>query len=131
MMQAEEQVLKELGDYNLHHNVFNTSALTAEVAKKYGIKRSKKQGMIIVSALKKELGFNPVEIVLAGSATNFNQQLRSLSFREIKEGKAIYYIAVFPIENNETLRFDLEVLISDEEKNTKHNVTFQHAFYTE
>jgi len=44
-----------------------------------------------------------------GHATNLIGQLKKLAFKEVKEDNAIYYLATFPINNAETLKFDLQI----------------------
>ena len=44
------------GGFTIHHNAFTTSTLTPEVAKAYGIQRSKFRGMLNVSVIKEKEG---------------------------------------------------------------------------
>ena len=49
--------------------------------------------------------------------------------REIREGEAIYYVAELPVANTETLMFDVEVTLENEEKPLQ--VRFQRRFSTD
>ena len=71
----------------------------------------------------------PSSAIIKGTATNLSQQLRELNPREISEKGAIYYIAETPVDNAETLKYDLE--ITPEGENTTYTLSFQEQFYTE
>ncbi|HSG64699.1 MAG TPA: DUF4426 domain-containing protein, partial [Gammaproteobacteria bacterium] len=104
------------GDYVVHFNAIKTSQLVPEVAREYGIVRSDSRAMLNVSILKKESGSTgrPVSGDIRASAVNLTGQLRELALREIREEAAIYYIAEFPVVNEETLTFSIEVIPSNE-----------------
>ena len=42
----------EVNGYTIHHNAFTTDTLNPEVAKTYGLQRSKYRGMLVVTVLK-------------------------------------------------------------------------------
>jgi len=102
---------KDFGQYVVHYNALATDMLPAEVARKYAIRRSQNSGMINVTVLKKVLGSpgQPVHALAEVSAQNLAGQSRSIEMREIREGNAIYYIGVFRVAHEETLKFDLKV----------------------
>ncbi|EVU14273.1 hypothetical protein D046_5262 [Vibrio parahaemolyticus V-223/04] len=55
------------------------------------------------------LGKPAVEAKVGGHAKNLIGQTQKLTFREIKEGEAIYYLAELPITHEETFTFDIDV----------------------
>lgn len=128
-MQAEQ--VKDFDQYSIHYSAFTTDNLVPEVAKKYGIKRSKKRALLNVSVLKKmdDGPSKPSTALLKVTATNLSQQLRQLEPREIADGGAIYYIAETPVDNAETLKYVIEVTPSGEE--TTYTFDFKSQFFTE
>jgi hypothetical protein len=99
------------GGFTIHHNAFTTSTLTPEVAKAYGIQRSKFRGMLNVSVIKEKEGTTGTSVparvdvntlVLTGQSTR-------LPMREIKEQEAVYYVGEFPVQNEEKVNFVIEV----------------------
>lgn len=97
--------------YTIHHNALTTDSLAPQVAKVYGIQRSKNRGMLNVSVLKDEKGTIgvPVKAKVQAMATNLNGQSREIDMREVMDGDAIYYIGDFRVSNQETLNFSLTV----------------------
>lgn len=100
-----------VGDYTIHYSLMNSSFIQPETAKLYNLKRSKNIALLNISVMKKSNNEmdDPVIANLFGHATNLVGQLKKLAFKEIKEDKAIYYIASFPITNGENLKFELQV----------------------
>lgn len=97
--------------FTIHHNAFPTSTLTPEVAKAYGIQRSKFRGMLNVSVIKEKEGTTGTSVparvdvntrVLTGQSTR-------LPMREIKEQDAVYYVGEFPVQNEEKVNFVIAV----------------------
>lgn len=121
---------KDFGEYVVHYNALGTDFLSPDVAKHYGVTRSKNRGMLNVTVLKKSMGLagQPVKASVSARATNLNGQTKSLQIREIDEQSAIYYIAEFPVVNQETLDFTVEVTPAGD---TPKVVTFRQQFFTE
>lgn len=125
---------RDFGDYRIHFNALNTDSLAPQVAKAYGIVRSKNRGMLNVSLMRKaEQGSGrPVKGKVAVNAANLTGQLKVVNLREITEGEgdyvAIYYIGEFPVADGETLIFDLAVTPAGEKVSYK--IRFQKQFFT-
>jgi len=98
-------------NYSVHYSLINSSFIHPEIATQYGIKRSKNLALLNISVLKKEATDKNIPVIsnIFGHGKNLIGQLKELSFKEIKEVDAIYYIATFPISNGERLSFDLKV----------------------
>ena len=128
---AQAEQSKDFGIYTIHYVAFTTDNLTPSVAKQYNIPRSKKRALLNISVLKKTAdgSSKPSSAIIKGTATNLSQQLRKLDPREISEKGAIYYIAETPVDNAETLKYNLEV--TPEGENTTYTLSFQEQFYTE
>ncbi len=128
IVHAEKSV--DIGNYVVHYNAFRADSLPADVARNYGIPRSRNRAMINISVVRKDGGIGtPVESLIRGSATNLNNQLTILVPREIKEPGAVYYIDHFRVHNGETLRFSLEV--TPEHTGNSHAVQFEQRFFTD
>ncbi|MEN8214012.1 MAG: DUF4426 domain-containing protein [Pseudomonadota bacterium] len=97
--------------YTVHHNIITTDFLSEDVARSYGIIRSKNRAMLNVSVIKEKEGTTgtPVTADVKASSTNIYGQQRGLNLREIHEADAIYYIGTFLVRNRETLNFHLDV----------------------
>lgn len=100
-----------VGAFTVHYNAFTTSILTPEVARAYGIQRSKYRGMLNVSVIKEKAGTTgtPVPGRVQVKTLTLTGQSTPLSMREIKEQGAVYYIGEFPIRNQEKVNFAIEV----------------------
>jgi len=127
--QAEQK--ERFGDYEVHYSAFTSTFLTPEIAKQYGIVRSKAIGVINISVLKKaENGlFEPVPAQLEGMRTNDIQQQQFLAFRRIKEGKAIYYLAEVQFMEGEVLVFNISATPEGQSQPLK--LRFSQTFYNE
>lgn len=96
-----------VGEYDVHYSAFNSGFLQPDIAAAAGLTRSKTQGVVNVSVIKNG---KPVAAQVSGVVKNLLGQDRPLGFKQLKEGdEAIYYLAQFPFDSQETLRFALTV----------------------
>lgn len=117
---------KTLGDWDVHYIVINTSFLTPEVAKNYGLQRSKYQGLVNISVLDSNTQ-KAQNVDVSGSAVNLIGTKKPLSFKMVEEGDAIYYLAVLPFRHQEKYRFDIDIRHGDKTETLR----FNHEFYSE
>ncbi|CAG0942474.1 hypothetical protein GPROT2_01739 [Gammaproteobacteria bacterium] len=103
---------KDFGDYVVHFSALSTDQLTPEVARTYGITRSRNRALLNVSVLKKAEGTlgKPVTARVTALVANDTGQVKDSTVREIREGEAVYYIADYAVSNGETLVFNVEVV---------------------
>ena len=122
---------KRFGDYEVHYSAFASTFLTPDIAKQYGLVRSKAIGVINISVLKKsDKGFfEPVPAQLEGIRTNDIQQQQFLAFRRVKEGKAIYYLAEVQFMEGEVLVFNISATPEGQPQPLK--LRFSQTFYNE
>ena len=125
---------RDFGDYRIHFNALSTDQLAPDVAKAYGIVRSKNRAMLNVSVIRRAsegLG-TPVRGKVSVTAANLTGQLKSMKLREISEGageqSGIYYIGEVPVADGETLIFDISV--TPEGERSSYQVRFQKQFFT-
>lgn len=127
---AQAENSKDVGDYTIHYNAFNSDILSPQIARQYHIQRSKNRGILNVTVLKKVMGTSsqPVSARVRTTATNLTGQLKMLPMRQIRERNAIYYIAQFRVADEETLNFRIEVQPLGQPQS--YVVEFQNKFYT-
>ena len=122
---------KNFGDYVIHFNAISTDQLEPDVARAYGIARSKSRAMLNISMLKPAQ--DSIAPSVAGtvnvSAANLTGQIKNLTLRKIQEGDAIYYIGDVAVANGETLIFDIDATPVDETKSF--SVRFSRQFFTD
>lgn len=118
---------EDIGDHVVHFSAQSTDHLPPEVARAYGIVRSKNRAMLTVSVLKKGTT-NSVPAKVAVRTVNLAGQLKNVTMREIHEQDAIYYIGETGIANRETLIFTID--ITPEGASEPSEVRFTREFYT-
>ncbi len=107
---ASAAQFKQLKQVEVHYSAFNSSFLTPNIARSYQLKRNGYSSILNISVLDtSEPGKPATTAKLSGQAKNLLGQTRQLTFRQVKEGDAIYYLSEFPITNEETLSFDIDV----------------------
>lgn len=120
--------MKKMDNINVHYIAIGSTFLTPEIAKAYGIERSRYKGLINISVLDNTQKGNPAKkVFINGKARNDVGQIKSLDFTEVVEGDAVYYLAQVNYANEETIYFDIN--ISD--KGKQHNLTFSQKFYVD
>lgn len=97
-----------LGDWDVHYIVFGTPFLTPEVAKSYGIVRSKFNALVNISVLDSETQ-KAQTVAMSGTARNLLGTSKPLSFKKVVDGNAIYYLAILPFRDQETYRFSVDI----------------------
>jgi len=125
---AAAENMKKMGNMNIHYIALGATFFTPEVARAYGIERSKYNGLVNISVLDNTKDGTPAKVVtITGTARNLLGQKKELNFKEVKEGDAIYYLAQVSYRNDETISFDL--MVSDGKES--HNLKFKQKFYVD
>jgi hypothetical protein len=109
--QISAESFKVSGEYEMHYNALRTDQLTADIARAYGIERSKNKVLLNISVLHKPAGSNtttPADASIEVLARNLNGQLRDIQLRRIAESAATYYIGEVSFSGNETLVFEIK-----------------------
>jgi hypothetical protein len=128
MTSVSAENMKKLGSMNVHYMAIGSTFFTPEIAKIYGIKRSRYNGLINISVLDNTKKGSPAKTVsLTGQAKNNLGQFKDLAFKEVKEGNAIYYLAQVKYNNEETIHFD--IMINDGKE--KQQLKFSQKFYVD
>ena len=121
-----EQMVK-LGDWNVHYIAFGSTFVTPEIAKAYGITRSKYKGIINISVLNRNKGNTAEKVNIRGKAKNLLGNTVELKFKEIVEDKSVYYIAQIDYSNAETFRFEIDIY----QGNAAQSFKFTQDFYAD
>jgi hypothetical protein len=120
--------MKKMDGLNIHYIALGSAFLTPEIAKAYGIERSRYKGLVNISVLDNTQAGNPSKAVfINGKARNDVGQIKSLEFTEVKEGDAVYYLAQVSYTNEETIYFDINIT----DKGKQHNLKFSQKFYVD
>ncbi len=107
---AEVKRKQSFDTLDVHYNIFNSTFLEPDTARAVGLKRSKNQAVINISMVKDGKGQKGS---VTGGYKNLLGQSTTLTFKEIDEGNAVYYLSQFPITSQELLRFELQVTDSE------------------
>lgn len=129
--QAEQKQV--FGRYEVHYIAINSTEITTEVAKQYQLTRSRQLALLNISVL--EAGSNdqdlptPVNATLNGRMENLIGQRQTLSFQRVQEGQAVYYLAQFEFDDEDTYRFIIDVKPETGERS--YTVKFSQKLYRE
>jgi hypothetical protein len=128
---AATETHKDFGDYVLYFNALNTDQLSPEIAREYGIVRSKSRALLNVS-IHRKLANGQTEAVrgaVSASAINLNGQLKTMTLREVPEDTAIYYIGELGITDGEVLIYTIDATPSNDP--SRFTVRFKKQFFVE
>lgn len=128
LVQAQEASMQQVGDYQVHYSIFNTSFLAPEIAENYGIVRSGARALMNIAVLKKQPDGSMKNVRVDISGTRFDLIRRDpLKFQEVQEQHAIYYLSDFPIEHRTMIYYTLQIL--PENSNRSFEVQFRKMLY--
>lgn len=122
---AAEQ-MKSLGNWDVHYIAFTSTFLTPDIARAYGISRSRYNGVVNISILDHKTQAAQA-LAVTGEATNLLGVSKKLEFKEIREQQAIYYLAVIPFREGEQYRLKVNL----QQGNRTETLKFQHKFMVE
>ncbi|MFT6268612.1 MAG: hypothetical protein ACJAVV_001427 [Alphaproteobacteria bacterium] len=124
--QASAEIKKDLGDWEVHYIALTTTFLTPKIARANDIVRSSKNALVNISVLNKRTK-EAQDVNISGTARNLLGTSKTLNFRQVKEGKAIYYLASVPFSDKEVLRFDIDI----NQGRSNQNLKFQQTMYVD
>ncbi len=124
---ARAQQSERFGPYELHYSVVNTTFLEPRVAAAYGITRGEKRAILNLAVREHtDAGTESRNLQLKGRTWDLIQN-QDLTFQEVREGPAIYYIAEFSFINEEWRFF--EVHFRPEGAEQTYTFKFKHQLY--
>ncbi len=117
---------KTFGDFEIHYIGLNSTNLSPDVARQYGIKRSANMGYVSLSVLNKNSG-KGLDANVSGDMINMLGQYKSLQFKRVQEGAAIYFLTTFDFDEEEVYKFDIKV--NTHKPSKKLTLKFKQRFY--
>jgi hypothetical protein len=117
---------KQLGPWDVHYIAMPSTLIDPAIAQSYQLERSKFQGLVNISVLK-TTDQTAQQVKISGVAKNLLGQQKDLVFREVVEGKAIYYLAQLPYRNEERVTFTLQI----QQGQLNQQLQFHHTFYVD
>ncbi|MBS9405208.1 DUF4426 domain-containing protein [Halomonas sp. TRM85114] len=124
------QQFEQIGDYQIHYSAVNTSFLPRDVTEEHGIQRSPAMALLNVSVLEVQDDGStpPVTASVQGTVGPLGEAGGStLEFRSLRIGDTPSQVAVFRIQDDEPMRFDLRVRYDRNAPPTE--VSFIQRFY--
>ena len=127
---ASAEQAERFGPYVAHYNTFNTTLLTPEVARAYGITRSGNLALLNIAVLRSQQSAmdEAVTARIQVNASNLVGQKKSVEMKEIRDQGAIYYIGTFRISNEERITFNVSIQPEDSTQRP-HGFRFSQIFY--
>jgi hypothetical protein len=119
------------GDYTIHYIAVNSTFLQPEIAAQYDIVRGPRSAFLNIAVIREDgTGTGtPVTAVVSGHKRNMLQQQADITFSEVREGAAVYYIGQFDISDGEILRFEIDV--QPEGQGPTHTLDWRAQLYTQ
>lgn len=110
---AHAEQMKRFGDVEVHYNAMSTDELIPEVARKYGVQRSRNRGLATISVLQRDAqGANkPIKAKVDARIKMLTGQAVDVDLREVADGQAVYYLGDFRVAPPVTLRFEIDVRV--------------------
>lgn len=126
---ADSPNAQHFEQYSVYYTIFNSTFLLEDVAKNYGLKRSKYESILNIAVVPSGKSFGGLPAQLSGSVTNLMQQQKSLDFKKIDEGDTVYFLAPLRINGEEVVHFDISV--TPENTDTALQVIFTKKLYSD
>lgn len=119
------------GPYRVHYNAFKSEFLSPEVAKAYGLERSRYQAVVNITVQRAagENRFDAMRAKVSGTSTNPYGQQHTLELKEVKEGEAIYYLAELGVRDGDTI--DFAISITPEGSDKPISINFRQQFFVD
>ncbi len=129
---AKAEQFEAFGPYTAHYNTFNTTLLTAEVARAYEITRSGNLALINIAVLRtQDEGMDePMHADVNVDAANLAGQRKNIEMVEVEDRGAIYYIGTFRIRDEERINFNVSIQPADDPRRV-HRFSFNQMFYVD
>jgi hypothetical protein len=128
---AQTDVQQRFGDYNAHYSVFNSSFIDPDIAATYDITRGGNIALVNIAVTRVNAGGESLGLpgLINGRVQNLLGQSRDLEFKEIREGQATYYLASFPISNEDPQHFFIN--LRPEGASSTFELKFTRTLYTD
>lgn len=111
-----QEAITRIGDVTIRANVMRTANLNEAVARGYGIERSDKTLMLLVSVRQGPDGQDiALPATVQASVANLHGQRRDIAMRELRTGEEpgqalVDYVGTVDVSPPDTLSFDLKIV---------------------
>ncbi len=123
---ASAEQKQVLGPWDVHYIAMPSTLIEPQIAAQYQISRSIQNGLINISVLASN-DQQAQQVRISGQAKNLLGQIKELNFQEVREGKAIYYLAQLQFRGEEKVSFSIEI----SQGTVQQQLKFDHTFYQE
>ena len=107
--QAEQSAA--FGDVVVRYSAISTDQLSAESARRYGIERGPRNGLVNI-AVERKASDGTGEMIaagVAGTVADLAGHRRAIRFRETRDEGGVDYLGEFPLDDSGTYVFTIEV----------------------
>jgi hypothetical protein len=105
---ASSQYRQEFGNVVAHYSAIPTERLLPDMAKHYGIARSRDRGLVNL-ALERAGTTDSVRAAVSGTATALRGEKNAIRFREIVEEGTVSYLGEFALSAPDTYTFTIAI----------------------
>lgn len=105
---SSAEQLQQLGNWDVHYMLMPTTMLDATIASQYQLARSKNYQLLNISVLDHQ-SQQPQAVEISGEAVNLAGQQQTLTFREINEQNARYYITGVEARSEQKMRITIKI----------------------
>lgn len=120
---AKAERKEVFGDVTVHYSTFASTFLQPDIAKATELVRSKNQGVLNVAVLKEG---KPKTAAVSGMVKDLTGRSQSLKFKQVTEQGAVYYLAQYKVDQQETVTFTVNV---QTEGGTPNTFSFQQEVF--
>ncbi|AXK71377.1 DUF4426 domain-containing protein [Lysobacter sp. TY2-98] len=106
---APQEAQVRIGDVVVHASVVQTSMLDASIAREYGLERSDRTAMLLVSARNPNGDAPPSPVDISATVTPANGAPQPIALREVNVGGLVDHVGTIDIAPPETLKFEVRV----------------------
>lgn len=106
---ASSQNREDFGTVIAHYSAISTERLLPEMAKHYGLARSRDRGIVNL-ALEKPGTTDSVRAAVSGTATALSGEKKNIRFREIVEEGTVSYLGEFALSAPDTCTFTITIM---------------------
>ncbi|MFA5939283.1 MAG: DUF4426 domain-containing protein [Sinimarinibacterium sp.] len=119
----------DAGHYRVHYAAINTTQLTPDVARQFGVERSSGHILLVLNA--QQAGddgrYDSVPATASGTASTLLGHVQTLALRPVREADVHYVIAPFETLDGEFMTVDVQILPGG--ANTPIRINFKQQFY--
>lgn len=111
---AQQEAVARVGDVTMRASVVQTSTLDPAIARRYGIERSDRLAMLLVSLRRGPDGADSsLPARVEAKASDLRGRAMMIDMRELRSGELLDYVGTVEIDPPDTIRFDVRISRED------------------